>query len=264
MNSKLFALKEYVSFEEARFYLSNELQEAVSMRDLYRLAMNGSITVSVKFHHMIDVVLGQKSLAGRTDLNSCLRSFSLPDGSHLEFEGGVKRVGGLWDLTLFGREASDLYKSLKHIVGDAPGLSASINAVLLRQGSAFCLLQGHGDRIHHIRNVINGYDDTPMHKVYADCRSLDYYAHELVIRTSELRRFLDLMNPSSYTVGKELSTKERNTFCLLINALLNELKIDPSERGVTSAIRLMTEQAGEPVSENTIRKILDQVSKLVD
>lgn len=266
MNTKLFALKEHVSLEEARFYLSDELQEAISMLDLYRLVMDGNITVSVKFHHLIDGVLGHKNSAGCSESNPSKRSFSLPDGSQLEFDQEVKRIEGLWDLTLFGREASDLYKSLKHVVGDVPSLRASVNAVVLNQGNTFCVLQGHAERIHHIRNVINGYDDSPMHDVYADCRSLDYYTHEFVIKTSELQRFLNLINQSSKPepVEKELLTKERKTYCSMIYVLLKGLEIDPSARGVVPSIRLLTEQAGKPVSENTIRKVLDDINCLVD
>lgn len=259
MNTKLLALKEYVSLSEVKGILGYELKDLVTTRDVYRLVMDGKITVSAKFHHMIDARLGRCMQRDDEKLSNDVQSFMLLDGSRLDFDGKVERVHGLWDLTLLGREATDLHNYFKSDVDEVPGFVSSINAVVLKQGEIFILLQGQSQRLHHIRAVVNGLDSPPMHDDYSDCRSLDYYAHELVVKTSELLRLLQRLKPSSVEADKALTTKERTTYLLLIKALLKHNKIDPLERGVTPAIRMITETAGEPVSENTIRSILNQI-----
>lgn len=102
---------------------------------------------------------------------------------------------------------------------------------------------------------------------FDDSLTLDDYSYQFVIKTNELIRFVKSLNEDSIPLAqseKSLGVKERNTLLSLIYALLKEQKIDPSDRGVTSAIRLSTEKAGLAISENTIRKILKQVSDIED
>ena len=86
-----------------------------------------------------------------------------------------------------------------------------------------------------------------------------------MFKTTELTRFLQSLQdepPALPQVEQILSAKERKTLLTVIGALLKEQKIAPSERGVASAIKWMTETAGTPITENTIRKILGQVSDI--
>ncbi|GAB1621406.1 hypothetical protein AAOGI_14560 [Agarivorans albus] len=101
----------------------------------------------------------------------------------------------------------------------------------------------------------------PKH-TYVNSTSLECHNLQLVIRTRELTRFVTSLqdnNQFESSKNKVLQTKERNTYLTLIAALFKELKIEPSVRGVTPAISSITETAGTPISENTIRKILNDV-----
>jgi hypothetical protein len=63
---------------------------------------------------------------------------------------------------------------------------------------------------------------------------------------------------------QKFSQKEKNTLLILIAALCKEAKIDPDVRGVSSAIRELTEQIGAPVGDDTIKKVLGQLQAAID
>jgi hypothetical protein len=64
--------------------------------------------------------------------------------------------------------------------------------------------------------------------------------------------------------GKPLATTERNTLLVLIAALCKQAKIDYKERGISGAIVKATEEVGAPVTDDTIRKILNQISDALE
>ena len=63
---------------------------------------------------------------------------------------------------------------------------------------------------------------------------------------------------------QNLSQKEKNTLLILIAALCKGAKIDPDVRGVTPAIKKLTEQIGAPVGDDTIKKVLGQLQGAID
>lgn len=250
--------------EEARVFLMDELQETISLGDVYRLVLSGNITVSAKFHHMIDVVVGYDVTGEALASNELDGIFTTPGGTKLCFSKKVERVAGLWDLTLLGREFADLHKAFKYYIGDVAGLTSSLNGVLLKQGNKFCLLQADSHRIRNTGNVINGFDSSPFKKQYENCISLDYYAHEIVVKTSEVIRFAQSLDVEANKEDMPLASRERNTLLILIGALCKQLDICPSARGVTASVQAMTELTGAPLSDDSIRKILTQVEPALE
>lgn len=106
-----------------------------------------------------------------------------------------------------------------------------------------------------IKNIIDMY--------FVPSSSLAEQDVEFVIRTKELTRFIQSLDEKPQA-DKPLATVERNSLLILIRALLAEQRISASDRGIASAIKLMIEKTGMAMSENTIRKILNQVTDLTD
>lgn len=111
--------------------------------------------------------------------------------------------------------------------------------------------------------------------VFEDSHELGEYEHQLVIKKTELLRFVESQSEDGLgkqtedkskkpKVEKTLHSRERNTLLVLIGALCKQLKIDPGARGVTSSVKLMTEQIGAPVSDDSIRNILNQVDEAIE
>lgn len=72
------------------------------------------------------------------------------------------------------------------------------------------------------------------------------------------------MVDKSIEAEKSLSTKERHTMLVIIAALCKEVNIDYNQRGVASAIQLLTENIGSPITDDTIRSVLKQITEAVD
>lgn len=62
---------------------------------------------------------------------------------------------------------------------------------------------------------------------------------------------------------KPLATKARNSYLVVIAALLKQSKIDPSSKGVENAIELIVSQAGLKLSSKKIKQILDEIPDAV-
>lgn len=103
-------------------------------------------------------------------------------------------------------------------------------------------------------------------KFFEDSRSLEENDAQLVIKTSELTRIIQLVDSGLGNEPRRDKSllQERTTFLIILYVFLREQKIDPYRRGVTSPIKLMTENAGFPLSDNTIRNVLGQICNELD
>lgn len=68
----------------------------------------------------------------------------------------------------------------------------------------------------------------------------------------------------SETLHKTLNPKEKNTYLVLIAALLKEKGIDPYKRGVSTSIQAMVQQLGADMDETTIRSKLGEIRDLLE
>ncbi|CED72187.1 putative uncharacterized protein [Aliivibrio wodanis] len=326
--SKLFKLKSFFTLDEAIRYLSDSLEEPVSLSDIYRLAMDKHLTLSVRLINQAVAIKGQ-IVSGQdgdlvqlqTDLvtgealdepySVCIDDDAIPIDINKWFliDGKVHVVDGVWDLVMIGMEALEIERLYQNevngpdpVVADAPGL-------YLKQGDMVCRLQKESfDKTEETltdiqsglefilepkgisvddflaRDNDNLYDDLTDDEVdnisllfslmrnqvdgignYEDSCCLADHSCQYVIRTSELTRFVrSLQDEPEPTppAEKALTTTERNTLLTFIDALLKEQQIDSSRKGLAPSLKLMTEKAGRPISENTIRKILNQVSDI--
>lgn len=65
-------------------------------------------------------------------------------------------------------------------------------------------------------------------------------------------------------VGKNLGTTERRTLLTIIAILCRHAKIDYRERGAAATISRMAEEAGTPVSDDTVRRWLQEIPDAVE
>lgn len=118
--------------------------------------------------------------------------------------------------------------------------------------------------LDHFNYLINLSDDSL--DLYEDSRHLDENSCQLIIKANELSKLIQSldMEVAPQRQRNESLSKERPTFLLLLYILLKEQGIEPYKRGVTSSIRLMTENTGYPLSQNTIRSVLGQICNALD
>jgi hypothetical protein len=175
---------------------------------------------------------------------------------------------GIWDLSMLGGEFIEIDALHKVATGEVTWERPRIDAVVLKKNSIFCKLKCLGSNIDEAPHVIPEGEARNLAEKRIDCLTLGYYSHNIVIRKEELSRFIDFLDdepeakPVIVEEDKPLMARERNILLKVIGAFCNELNIDPSARGVTASVQAMTELAGTPISNDTIRKILKDVSTL--
>lgn len=287
--SKLFKLKQFLTIDEAREYLSKMLEENVAMSDVYKLALDGHLTLSVNFLGFIVMSPGRifedsddndspemiisKGIAVGQDLDkpyyiAKATGFPMSLNEWLFFSRELMYANDIWDLSMLGQEFQHIerlyYKELNGTVLYG-AFNGHIQAVVLKRRDSFCKLKNIQVPPDIPDHEISNFVDNASNDKFYDCIDLNSYPHQLVIKTEELSRFVQSLSDTPLVISqdeKPLSSKERNTFLKLIGALLRELEIEPSETGITPAIQLMTEKSGIPISQNTILKILRQVSDI--
>lgn len=267
--SKLFKLSGFVSVNEAQDHVIEAIGESVSFAEIYQLVLNGDLVVSARLDVNELAMLGQyipfspQEFAELSQNNLVPEEWAWIDIEQIGFDRNLNKyyafnssiipITGCWDFTMLGSETRviDHYyriQATKTIDGGLYGLDLKIPRaeILLRNGNQLARLQSKNQSEEYI--------------------TFDYFLNKLVIKKSELRRFVKFLVDDEVEAqsleNKDLSGKERNTLLSLIGALLKEQGINPSDRGITPAIRLMTETAGVAISENTIRKVLGQVNDI--
>ena len=84
----------------------------------------------------------------------------------------------------------------------------------------------------------------------------------LVVRTDALQRFQEQLEKDD--VGKQekpYSFNERRSHLILIASLLDYSAIDMNERGAAVDIAKITEEYGDPLSDDTVRRVLEKIGK---
>lgn len=323
--SKLLKLKQWLTVSEAAAHFSTSLDEPVSVADLYRLSLDGHLTLSAYFVNHTYGRLGKivpienasiltitpehplykfgagsrgKSDPGFEIPEQIVLGVALDDKNVLDFEERVVTIDGVWDLMMVGSEALDVEHLYQGLVNGPPVELESIDGAFVRRGDVICQLVESFDNNEyqkgskasldamerHLReNKLSDDEEKKIRDQYqqdrkeylkdraeADC-SNDYYPAGklpddalLVIRSEEIIRFLQSLSDPVMAHDKPLTTKERHTLLVLIAALCANSDIDYSQRGIASALALMTENIAAPLTDDTIRKILGQIDDALE
>jgi hypothetical protein len=210
----------------------------------------------------------------------------------------VVSIRGLWDLTMIGSEAIDIEFYYHQ---ETSGLEVDLTCLegtLLRQGDVICQLQSDFDdneyqqgskaAKQHLEQYITSKkltdDETKKLRVeyeaerkeflggkrefervpsYYPSGGLDEHDYVLVVRTKEVTRFIQSLEETP-PEAKPLSSKERNSLLVLLGAVCKHSDIEPSQRGIATSLVVMTELIGAPLTDDTIRKILNQIEPAIE
>ncbi|MGF1761105.1 hypothetical protein L4D76_24930 [Photobacterium sagamiensis] len=331
--SKLLKLKKYFTIADAARYLSNSLDEPVSVADIYELALDNKLTVSVRLIDQAYAIGGQYVSSQDNDTNQYQVDFNLATNEALDkpyiiclddelqieknkwlvLDKQVRVIDGIWDLAMIGIESQKIKEFYQKQVGGPEPVFRGVNGFFLKQGELIYklqnslllmandenrtalqarldgLLKSNGLTINDIVNSGNSdaldclndaeleeimqlsfafmQNETGDHEENGDYLPLEDHSYQFVIRTDELTRFvLSLQDEPTAPPqpDKPLAVRERNTLLALIGALCNEARIDLSIRGISTSLQEITERAGVPISNETIRKIVEQVDDAME
>jgi hypothetical protein len=155
--SKLFKLKEWLTVEEAAKHLSVVLGEEVVVADIYRLALDKHLVLSMNFPNKTYGNLGSvvdfentkcftitkefKALMGISGVDAIpeeiIVSDYIGDDKFITWDEKVTTIDGAWDLTMLASEAIDVeYVYHQHI--GAPEIDlVGLNGVFVRRGDTY-------------------------------------------------------------------------------------------------------------------------------
>jgi hypothetical protein len=314
--SKLFKLKEWLTLEEAANHIANLLGESVILADLYRLALDGHLTLSVNFVNGAQARLGKRvkpedvqfylmenhvltneklEIPYRMPVNHEIR---VADNDWISIVGNVVSIRDVWDLTMLGSEAIDIEFYYQQMTSGLEVTLVGLEGVFVEKDDVIAQLQTDFDdnefqkgskaqekeleqfifsnevskaETKELKNkfkidreeYLDHRKSRPRDDNYFPSGGLDEHDYVLVVRTNELNRFVRSLEDTS-SDERPLTSKERNSLLVLIGALCKEVHIDPTQRGVASSLVAMTELIGAPLTDDTIRKILNQIEPAID
>lgn len=215
----------------------------------------------------------------------------------IALDKNVVSIDGVWDLTMVGAERLDIEHDYQQLMSGLEVTLVAIDGVMVQQGDVVCQLQTdyeynefqQGSKAHKkemelflASNELSKEEESnirakfkadreeylkerkgkPNEDNYFPSGGLAEHDYALVVRTQEITRFIQSLENTPDT-EKPLTSKERNSLLVLIGALCKEAKIDPSQRGVAASLVLMTEMLGAPLTDDTVRKILNQIEDAV-
>lgn len=158
--SKLFKLKEWLTVEEAAKHLSTVLGEDVTIADIYRLALDGHLVLSMSFPNHAYGNLGKvvgfentKRFTPPADLYEAMHKVNpgrVPDEiivsdyigneQFINWREEVTSIDGVWDLAMLASERIDVEFLYHQFIGGPTIELTNINGTFLRKGDIFCRL----------------------------------------------------------------------------------------------------------------------------
>jgi len=210
----------------------------------------------------------------------------------------ITSISGLWDLTMIGSEALDIEHYYQQETSGLEVTLTCLEGTCLRQGDVICQLQTDFDNNEYttgskaakqkleqyiISNKLTADETKKLNDEYQAQREkflggkreyerernyfpsggLDEHDYVLVIKTNEVTRFIQSLEDTPQE-AKPLTSKERNSLLVLLGAVCNHSDIEPSQRGIATSLVAMTELIGAPLTDDTIRKILNQIEPAIE
>lgn len=243
-------LKEFFTLEEARKYISDTLEAPVQITDLYRLAIDEKLIISVRFIDQVAALAGQFIDDPETNLYPIY--FNLATGEELEkpyeicldeelrveenkwlvFDEKVHFIDGIWDLTMIGMESLDLEKLYHEELGGDNPKTADIKGVFLQNGILVCKLQIElaleptkenriglyraMEKILSPKNItIDDYlDDEDIHQLLTNSENdkLAKFVERMSEKRSDMDRFEDSLTLDDYGHQFVIKTQELTRF----------------------------------------------------
>jgi hypothetical protein len=220
VGTKLFQLKEWLTIRDAARQLTLMLNEDVSEADIYQLALDGNLILSVYLPNEVDARKGrliqydEVKWNGFPQLDDCeyikgsdgkinmvhkktkplmhIPDALLIDGDvpvqearWLRLEEQVSRIDGLWDLAMMGAERLDIEHLLLQEISGLSCDSINLEGVFLINGDMWANPQAKfkGDKL----------DKDGKNRFYP-AGSLDRFDHILVIKQGSIIDFLAILN----------------------------------------------------------------------
>jgi hypothetical protein len=228
-------------------------------------------------------------------------SITIPDSLYIDqnrflrLDEKVSSIRNVWDLPMLGGERLDIEHYYQQLTGGPAVTLSNLDGAFLEKGEVVCQLlesweeneyqsgslaqqrdmESHilkhnlpSEEASKIRSDFKKKRNEFLEKLKSQTDEENYYPAAglpeegvLVVRTQAI---IDFLNSLQGDTERPIVTKERQTLLVIIAALCNEAGIDYQQRGIASAIQCLTETIGAPISDDTIRKVLNQIDNALE
>ena len=274
---KLLKLKQWLTVADAARHLSILFGEDVSEADVFRLALDGHLTLSVYFVngargqcgpavHNEDAkrtirkedpedwihLMGAPS-PGDEVFSRWLHGLPLGDGRVLEYDQKTVLLDGVWDLTMLGHERLEIEQRYQFLTG-GPKVDMSFqdgpldHPIVSREDGTYC-------QIHEPYFA-------DEHYFPADALPGDSV---LVVRTSALHDLEARLSMPDQSDDRPIERRERATLLVIIAALAKMAKTDVTKpSSAAAAIASQAALMGSPVAARTVENHLNRISDALE
>ena len=237
--SKLLKLKRWLSVPDAARHLTILLGEEVSEADMFRLALDGHVTLSVNLVNGARGRLGsfvprEQVVWEAVPSIDGLRVVEMPDGialrdgSAITLFSEVSNIKGLWDLPLIGAEALDVEHRCQQLTGGPPVTMVHLDGAFVRNGDVWCQLLEQSEQCEP--------DQRPFFLYPAGAMPEDAV---FVFRTDELARFqaeLSKADDLERKAAAPLAARSEATYLIIIGGLLELVRTPRPGRDSDAAV----------------------------
>lgn len=153
---KLFKLRQWLTLDEAASRLAITFDEAVSVADLLRLALDGQLKISL---HLVNHARGRMgeivgweevtlrmmpTIDGQLGPVPYVVETAIGDGRFIKIFGGATTITGVWDLAMFGAEVLDIEHQYQLLTGGPEVTLTNLEGVfLVGEENVVCQLLDH-------------------------------------------------------------------------------------------------------------------------
>lgn len=284
MVRKLFRLREWLTIDEAASHLANVLGEEVTKADVFRLSLDGHLTLSVDLVNHARAHLGRVvpfkdvPMLEMPALDDENRIVQMPQGHLIDrvseiaedtrfvcFDSEVVSIKGVWDLTMLGGDRIEISDMFYGLVGGPPVELVSLEGTFV----------SHPDgRWAQLLEQLP--EDPPEKRLGIPKKQPAYYPPSglpadsiLVVRTSALTAFqARLAEPSPLVAAddRQMGTRERDTLLkLVVGMAVEAYRYDPNAARSAIPAEIASDLAkhGVAVTDDTVRKYLKEAAATV-
>ncbi len=259
--SKLAKLKEWMTLDSAANFLTNAFSEQVGISDIYQLALEGRLTLSVRLlmpvfaQHLlpapVETALRAPSLDGK---RTVVLDFIVDEKTVLKEDGDRVSIVGVFDFAMLGAERVLVERLYARSINSATPDMVPLEMVFLRDGAEgfYRLVSMFAIESEDGEEPVYGYSTTGYLPEDA----------QIVLRPSALTQLLQSEAESAENEKRRVvGTKERNTYLCVLAALCKEAKIDYSKPSKAAGnIRDIAQQKlGLAIGETTIENYLKAI-----
>lgn len=273
--NKLSRLKQWFTVEDAAKHLSETLDAPVTEADLLQLALDGRLTLSVRFAtptegRPVKIVSGEDAEQQKMPNRKSERTGELgsrvwlKDGRVLEVENDVVQIEGVWDLPMIGAERFDVEHRYQILTDGLPVTSTSHDGALLshENGLIVQLVQRLPRKDTGNKTTAALLSNKP--RDYRPARELPDDA-VFVVRAEKLGAFSKSLEEQPVALEKPLGKRQLDTLLVIIAGTMKHAELDwtPPQKAA-DIIEAETKDLGARVSSRTILEYLNKIGQALE